>query len=65
MERELTIREATELLETWASSSERLYSERRKVVRQAWEAGLGKSRIAQLAGVSRGTVERILREPRP
>jgi hypothetical protein len=65
MERELTIREATEVLENWAASSEHLYGTRNRVVRQAWEAGLGKSRIAQLTGLSRGTVERILREPRP
>jgi DNA invertase Pin-like site-specific DNA recombinase len=65
MERELTVREATEQLQDWAARGELVYSERNQRVRQAWEAGLGKSRIAQLTGLARSTVERILREPRP
>lgn len=62
---ELTVREAGELLSEWASDRNRLDHQRDRYVRMAYAAGIGKSRIAQLTGLARDTVNRILREPRP
>lgn len=62
---ELTVREATELLEDWASNRDEVDEQRNRRVRLAYASGVGRSRIAQLTGLARSTVERILREPRP
>lgn len=64
-ERELTIREATEMLQSWAANRDIVDGERDRFVRLASAAGLGQSRIAQLTGLARQTVATILREPRP
>lgn len=64
-ERELTIREATEMLTGWRTNRDTLDGERDRFVRLAYAAGLGKSHIAQLTGLARQTVATILREPRP
>jgi DNA invertase Pin-like site-specific DNA recombinase len=63
--RETAIAEAAESLNDWATHRDNVDHERDQRVRAAYAAGMGKSRIAQLTGLARSTVERILREPRP
>ena len=63
--KEVTIARAAELLHEWATNRDQVDHERNPRVHLAYASGMGKSRIAQLTGLARSTVERILRQPRP
>ena len=62
---ETAIAAAAESLADWAANRDKVDDQRDARVRAAYAAGMGKSRIAQLTGLARGTVDSILREPRP
>lgn len=62
---ELTVKAAIALLEDWRYHRDQVDDQRDRRIRQAYASGIGMSRIAQLTGVARSTVQRILREPRP
>ena len=63
--KELTVRQAEELLNAWGEQHNQLAFDRDEVVRIAHASGIGQSRIASLMGLSRGTVASILRQPKP
>lgn len=53
---ELTLRQAEDLLRNWRSAAAR----RDEVVWAAIDAGVSKSRISELSGLARSTIDRIL-----
>lgn len=53
---DLTIRQAEERLIEWGV----MYADKGNVAALAYDAGVQKSRIAQLMGLDRGTINRIL-----
>ena len=57
---ELTVRQAREMLASWAADRRAVDGRRDEVVRTAAEAGLTKSQIHRLTGVARSTLDRIL-----
>ena len=57
---ELTIRQAREMLASWAADRHVVDSRRDEVIRTAAEAGLTKSEIHRLTGIARSTLDRIL-----
>jgi DNA invertase Pin-like site-specific DNA recombinase len=61
--KELTLRQARELLTTWAAEQSAAAARRDEVVRTAVAAGLSKSEIHRLTGIARSTVDRIVEAP--
>ena len=57
---ELTVRQAREMLASWAADHRAVDGRRDEVVRTAAEAGLIKSEIHRLTGIARSTLDRIL-----
>ena len=57
---ELTVRQAREMLVSWAADHRAVDGRRDEVVRTAAEAGLIKSEIHRLTGIARSTLDRIL-----
>jgi hypothetical protein len=57
---ELTVRQAREMLASWAADRREVAGRRDEVVRTAAEAGLTKSQIHRLTGIARSTLDRIL-----
>ena len=57
---ELTVRQAREMLASWAADRRAVDGRRDEVVRTAAEAGLIKSEIHRLTGIARSTLDRIL-----
>jgi len=57
---ELTVRQAGEMLASWAADHRAVHGRRIEVVRTAAEAGLIKSGIRRLAGIARSALDRIL-----
>ena len=56
---ELTVRQAGEMLASWAADHRAVDGRGDEVVRAAAEAGLIKSGIGRLAGIARSTLGRI------
>ena len=56
---ELTVRQAGEMLASWAADHRAVDGRRDEVVRTAAEAGQIKSEIRRLAGIARRTLGRI------
>jgi hypothetical protein len=57
---ELTVRQAVELLASWAAGHRAVAGRGDEVVRTAAEAGPITSEIHRLAGIARSTLDRIL-----
>jgi hypothetical protein len=57
---QLTVRQAVEMLASWAADRRAVDGWRDEVVRTAAQAGLIKSEIHRLAGIARSTLDRIL-----
>jgi hypothetical protein len=57
---ELTVRQAREMLASWAADHRAVDGRRDEVIRTAAEAGLIKSEIHRLTGIARSTLDRIL-----
>ena len=58
--KELTVRQAREMLAGWAAEQDAVGSRRDEVVRAAVDAGLSKSEVHRLTGMARTTIGRIL-----
>ena len=58
--KELTVRQAREMLAGWAAEQDAVGSRRDEVVRAAIDAGLSKSEVHRLTGIARTTIDRIL-----
>ena len=58
--KELTVRQAREMLAGWAAEQDAVGSRRDEVVRAAIDAGLSKSEVHRLTGMARTTIDRIL-----
>ena len=58
--KELTVRQAREMLAGWAAEQDAVGSRRDEVVRAAIDAGLSKSEVHRLTGMARTTIGRIL-----
>ena len=57
---ELTVRQAREMLASWAAEHDAVDSRRDEVVRAAIDAGIGKSEVHRLTGIARTTIDRIV-----
>ena len=57
--KELTVRQAREMLAGWAAEQDAVGSRRDEVVRAAIDAGLSKSEVHRLTGMARTTIDRI------
>lgn len=57
---ELTVRQAREMLSTWAAERRSVAGRRDEVVRAAVEAGLSKAEVHRLTGIARTTIDRIV-----
>lgn len=57
---ELTLREAREILTSWAAERRSVASRRDDMVRVAVEAGLSKAEVHRLTGIARTTIDRIV-----
>jgi len=57
---ELTVRQAREMITTWAAAQRAAAARRDEVVRAAVAAGLSKSEVHRLTGIARTTVNRIV-----
>jgi hypothetical protein len=57
---ELTVRQAREMITTWAVAQRAAAVQRDEVVRAAVAAGLSKSEVHRLTGIARSTVNRIV-----
>ena len=57
---ELTVRQAREMLASWAADHRAVDGRRDEVVRTAAEAGLIKSEIHRLTGIARSTIDHIV-----
>ena len=57
---ELTVRQAREMITTWAAAQRAAAVQRDEVVRAAVAAGLSKSEVHRLTGIARTTVNRIV-----
>jgi hypothetical protein len=57
---DLTVRQAVEMLASWAADHRAVHGRGDEVVRTAAEAGLIKSGIRRLADIARRTLDRIL-----
>lgn len=57
---ELTVRQARDMLASWAADQGEITRRRDEIVRAAVAAGVSKSEVHRLAGIARTTVDRIL-----
>jgi hypothetical protein len=57
---ELTVRQARQMLASWAADHRAVNGRRDEVARTVTEAGLIKSQIHRLTGITRSTLDRIL-----
>jgi hypothetical protein len=57
---ELTVRQAREMLATWAAERSSVADRRDEVVRVAVQAGLSKTEVYRLTGIARTTIDRII-----
>ena len=57
--KELTVRQAREMLAGWAAEQDAVGSRRDEVVRAAIDAGLSKSEVHRLTGMARTAIGRI------
>lgn len=57
---ELTVRQAREVLTTWAAERRSVAGRRDEVVCAAVEAGLTKAEVHRLTGIARTTIDRIV-----
>ena len=58
--KELTVRQARELLAAWAAEQDAVAGRRDEVVRAAVNAGLSKIEVHRLTGIARTTIDRIV-----
>ena len=58
--RDLTVREAREMLTAWAAEQDSVASRRDEVVRAAVDAGVSKIEVHRLTGIARTTIDRIV-----
>ena len=58
--KELTVRQARELLAAWAAEQDAVAGRRDEVVRAAVDAGLSKIEVHRLTGIARTTIDRIV-----
>jgi hypothetical protein len=63
--KDLTVRQARELLIAWAADRDAVASRRDDVVRAVVAAGLSKSEVHRLTGIARSTLDRIVGPARP
>ena len=57
--KELTVRQARQMLTAWAAEQDAAGSRRDQVVQAAVDAGLSKSEVHRLAGMARTIIDRI------
>jgi DNA invertase Pin-like site-specific DNA recombinase len=58
--RDLTLREARQLLVTWGADRDAVDQRRDEVIRIAVDAGISKSEAHRITGISRSTIDRIV-----
>ena len=56
----MTVRQAREMLTTWAAEQGAVAARRDEVVRAAVDAGVSKSEVHRLTGIARTTIDRIV-----
>lgn len=61
--KELTVRQARELLALWTADQAAITIRRDEVVRSAVDAGLSKSEVHRITGIARSTIDRIVTPP--
>jgi hypothetical protein len=62
MTEELTLRQARDMLATWAADLTTVLARREPVIRSAIAAGVSKSEAHRITGLARNTIDRIVSE---